>query len=51
MDIARGNTDFSSVYARESGNEKRCYVLIAGDVYKRQVRNRTSEEREREKEE
>ena len=31
MDIAQGNTDFSSVYARESGNEKRCYVLIAGD--------------------
>ena len=26
VDIARGNTDFSSVYARESGN-----VLIAGD--------------------
>ena len=31
VDIALGNTDFSSVYARESGNEKRCYVLIAGD--------------------
>lgn len=31
VDIARRNTDFSSVYARESGNEKRCYVLIAGD--------------------
>ena len=31
VDIARGNTDFSSVYARESGNEKCCYVLIAGD--------------------
>ena len=30
-DIARENIDFSSVYARESGNEKRCYVLIAGD--------------------
>ena len=30
-DIAQGNTDFSSVYARESGNEKCCYVLIAGD--------------------
>lgn len=30
-DIAQGNTDFSSVYARESGSEKRCYVLIAGD--------------------
>ena len=31
VNIAQGNTDFSSVYARESGNEKRCYVLIAGD--------------------
>ena len=31
VDIAQGNTDFSSVYARESGNEKRCYVRIAGD--------------------
>ena len=31
VDIAHGNTDFSSVYARESGNEKCCYVLIAGD--------------------
>ena len=31
VDIARGNTDFSSVYARESGNGKCCYVLIAGD--------------------
>ena len=30
-DIAQGNTDFSSVYAREFQNEKRCYVLIAGD--------------------
>ena len=30
-DIAQGNTDFSSVYARGSQNEKRCYVLIAGD--------------------
>ena len=30
VDIAQGNTDFSSVYARESGNEKCCYVLIAG---------------------
>ena len=27
-DIAQSNTDFTS---RESGNEKRCYVLIAGD--------------------
>lgn len=31
VDIAQGNTDFSSVYARESGNGKCCYVLIAGD--------------------
>ena len=31
VNIAQGNTDFSSVYARESGNEKCCYVLIAGD--------------------
>ena len=31
VDIAQGNTDFSSVYAREAGNEKCCYVLIAGD--------------------
>ena len=31
VNIAQGNTDFSSVYARESQNEKRCYVLIAGD--------------------
>ena len=31
VDIAQGNTDFSSVYARESGTEKCCYVLIAGD--------------------
>ena len=30
-DIAQGNTDFSSVYASEAVNEKRCYVLIAGD--------------------
>ena len=30
-EIAQGNTDFSSVYARESQNEKYCYVLIAGD--------------------
>ena len=31
VNIAQGNTDFSSVYARESGNGKCCYVLIAGD--------------------
>ena len=30
-DIARENTDFSSVYAKESPNNKTCYVVIAGD--------------------
>ena len=30
-DIARENTDFSSVYAKESANPKTCYVVIAGD--------------------
>ena len=30
-DIATGNTDFSSIYAKEAVNAKRCYVLIAGD--------------------
>lgn len=30
-DIAGGNTDFSSGYTRASGNEKWCYVVIAGD--------------------
>ena len=30
-DIARENTDFSSVYAKESANQKTCYVVIAGD--------------------
>ena len=30
-DIARENTDFSSVYARESSNQRYCYVVIAGD--------------------
>ena len=30
-EIARENTDFSSVYARESDSEKYCYVVIAGD--------------------
>ena len=29
--IANGNTDFSSVYAKASANEKICYVVIAGD--------------------
>lgn len=31
VDIAEGNTDFSSVYAKESKSEKYCYVVIAGD--------------------
>ena len=30
-DIANGNTDFSSIFARESDNEKVCYVVIGGD--------------------
>ena len=30
-DIAAGNSDFTSVYTRESENEKWCYVVIAGD--------------------
>ena len=30
-DIARENTDFSSVYAKVSANQKTCYVVIAGD--------------------
>ncbi len=29
--IAKGNTDFSSVYVKENSNEKVCYVVIAGD--------------------
>lgn len=29
--IAAGNTDFSSVYAKENDSEKVCYVVIAGD--------------------
>lgn len=31
QDISEENTDFSSVYARESESEKYCYVVIAGD--------------------
>ncbi|MCD7885457.1 MAG: ATP synthase F1 subunit gamma [Lachnospiraceae bacterium] len=31
VDIAEGNTDFSSVYAKSSSNERCCYVVIAGD--------------------
>ena len=30
-EIARENTDFSSIYAKESSNNKTCYVVIAGD--------------------
>ena len=30
-DIANGNTDFSSVYAKASDKEKTCFVVIAGD--------------------
>ncbi len=31
QDIANGNTDFSSVFAKESSNERVCYVVIGGD--------------------
>lgn len=31
QDIAQGNTDFSSIYAKDAENEKYCYVVIAGD--------------------
>jgi len=31
QDIAEGNTEFSSVYAKEASNEKYCYIVIAGD--------------------
>ncbi|MCD7812880.1 MAG: ATP synthase F1 subunit gamma [Lachnospiraceae bacterium] len=31
VDIAEGNTDFSSAYAKPSSNERCCYVVIAGD--------------------
>lgn len=31
VDIAEGNTDFSSVYAKAQKSERICYVLIAGD--------------------
>ena len=30
-DIATGNTDFTSVFARSSANQKVCYILIGGD--------------------
>ncbi len=29
--IAKGNTDFSSIYAKDNVNEKVCYIVIAGD--------------------
>ncbi|MCD8153685.1 MAG: ATP synthase F1 subunit gamma [Clostridiales bacterium] len=31
VDIAEGNTEFSSVYAKKPSGEKCCYVVIAGD--------------------
>ena len=31
QNIAEGNTDFSSVFAKPNSNEKTCYVVIAGD--------------------
>ena len=31
VEIAAGNTDFSSVYSKEPKSEKYCYVVIAGD--------------------
>ena len=31
QEIAKGNTEFYSVYAKEAVQEKCCYVLIAGD--------------------
>ena len=31
QDIANGNTDFTSVYAKEAASEKYCYVVMAGD--------------------
>lgn len=31
QDIAEGNTEFTSVYARNSSSEKYCYVVVAGD--------------------
>lgn len=30
-EIADGNTDFTSLYAREASSEKYCYVVMAGD--------------------
>ncbi len=31
QDIAAENRDFSSIYTKQSSNEKRCYVVMAGD--------------------
>lgn len=31
QDIAKGNTEFYSIYAKKAKNEKCCYVLVAGD--------------------
>ncbi|MDO4339148.1 MAG: ATP synthase F1 subunit gamma [Eubacteriales bacterium] len=31
QDIAEGNTEFTSIYARNSSSEKYCYVVVAGD--------------------
>jgi F-type H+-transporting ATPase subunit gamma len=31
QDIAEGNTDFSSIYARKASSAKYCYIVIAGD--------------------
>lgn len=31
QEIAVGNTDFSSVYAKDASSERYCYVMIAGD--------------------
>lgn len=31
VDIAEGNTDFSSKYVKQTENEKYCYVVVAGD--------------------
>lgn len=31
VDIAEGNTDFSSKYVKQTVNEKYCYVIVAGD--------------------
>lgn len=31
QEIAVGNTDFTSIYAKEAASEKCCYVVVAGD--------------------